>query len=380
MEPKNIFEFFFSLENPAIYGFLIVMLLLIILILIRKEFIQPLTKKKKQLEIENTNLMALFAEIDPDPILRVNVEGEIISANNTALNDFKGLNLIGSNFNKFFPDFDLERNDYTNAEVIKFNDRFFNISVRKIESLGFKQIYLHDISKRIEYEDQINQYQQSLKNLRTKLENYNESEKQRLGKELHDGIGQNLSIMKIEIQKYIDSNDSSANNSMLTNIISQIDDLSNDIREISHELRPRILHEFGLYPALSSLIDNVNRNSEMKGFLSSNNLDFKFSEEFELNLFRICQESINNIVKHSKCSEFFIQFLQSDDLLRIIISDDGLGFDVNHYQKNGSSSLGILNIKERAANYNGELNIESAPNEGTTIFINFSQKSTMELI
>ena len=146
MEPKNIFDFFFSMENPAIYGLLLVLLILVILFLIKKEFISPLTKKKLELENENIKLMALFAEIDPDPILRVDKFGKIISANNTALNDFKGINLIGSEFSNIITDFDIEEIESSEEKVVEVNDRFFNISVREGESLDFRQVYLHDIT------------------------------------------------------------------------------------------------------------------------------------------------------------------------------------------------------------------------------------------
>jgi len=380
MEPNNIFDYFFSLENPAIYGILIMVLLIIIIVLIRNEFIHPLNKRKQELEIENTKLMALFAEIDPDPILRVNNEGKIISANNTALNDFKGMNLIGSNFSSILPDFNLDDSTFAHDNVIGIGDRFFNISIRKIDSLGFKQIYLHDITKRIEYEFQIKEYQKNLKNLRTKLDNLNETEKQRLGKELHDSIGQNISIIKMEVQKYIEDEKSSLNKDAFSSLLKLLDNLSTDVRDISHQLRPRILNEFGLVPALSSLIDSVNNNSSMRGLLSNTDIEFELNEEFELNLYRICQEAITNIVKHSLCKTFFVQLLLNEQNLKLIISDDGAGFAFSEYSKNGHSSLGLLNMKERVSNYNGTLDIEAQPNEGTTLFINFANIKEMGLI
>ncbi|MCB9211020.1 MAG: sensor histidine kinase [Ignavibacteriales bacterium] len=371
MEPTNIFDFFFSLENPAIYGLIIILLLSIIIILIKQEYIKPLNKQKSELEVENTKLMALFAEIDPDPILRVDSNNIIISANNSALNYFKSTNLIGSEFTSIIPNIDLTDEKTNSEKVIKLNSFYFNISVRKIESLGFKQIYLHDITRRIEYEEQIEKYQKSLRQLRTRLEKYNESEKQRLGKELHDSIGQNISLIKIELQKYISLEKNLNNKDSYYRILELIDILSDEVREISHQLRPRILNEFGLFPAISSLIDSVNKNSEIKGTISTFNQDIYLDQNFEINIYRICQEAIHNIVKHSECSNFFIQFLIRENDLILVISDDGKGFDTENYLTNGISSLGLLNLKERVSNFEGNINIESQPNEGTTIFITF---------
>lgn len=338
--------------------------------LIRKEFILPLTRRKLELEIQNTKLMALFAEIDPDPILRIDDTGKILSANKTALEIFKYVTLIGSNINQIIPNISEFENANANDNYIsEINNSFYSITIKDVESLDFRQIYLHDITKRIKYERQIEQYQVNLRQLRTKLENINENEKQRLGKELHDGIGQNLSVIKIELQNYLDRSNIE-NKDVFSKLIDLIDNLSDEIREISHQLRPRILNEFGLIPALSSLIDSVNNNSPMKGLLSSTEGELKLSQELELNIYRICQAALTNIVKHSDCKNFFIQFVKSGEDLRLIISDDGKGFDVNVYKNNGSSSLGLLNMKERITNFGGKMNLISSEGEGTTIFFN----------
>ena len=99
------------------------------------------------------------------------------------------------------------------------------------------------------------------------------------------------------------------NQKQFQNILEHIDKLSFDVRDISQQLRPRILNEFGLIAALSSIIESINKNSNMHGTLSCNKNDFQLFDQLEVNLYRICQEAINNIVKHSKCSNFFLQFV-----------------------------------------------------------------------
>jgi len=371
MEPNNIFDIFFSFENPAIYGLIILLLILVLTFLIKKEYIQPLTKRQKELELENTKLMALFAEIDPDPILRINDEFKIISANNTALNIFDEKKLLGSSIGSIIHGFEFDNKEVLNNKIIEINSRHYSISARKVEALGFIQIYLNDITKRIEYENQIEQYQKNLRQLRTKLEEMNENEMQRLGLELHDGIGQNVSVIKIEIQKYLEKENSNDNKLVFKKLLKLIDNLSTEIRDISHQLRPRILNEFGLQPALSSYIDSINNNSNMKGQISCTESEISINPELELNIYRICQEAITNIVKHSECNNFFVQLVNTNDDLRIIISDDGKGFIVSDYAKNGNSSLGLLNMRERAANFSCEMHLQSNLNEGTTIFFNF---------
>ena len=149
---------------------------------------------------------------------------------------------------------------------IEIGNKYYSISVRILETLGFKQIYLHDITKRIKYEIQIKDYQESLRKLRTKFEFINEDERQRLGQELHDGVGQNISLIKIELQQL----SLKERKDEIRDLIISIDKLQNDIRDISHKLRPRILNEFGLIPAISSLIDTINSKGNIRGYLSIN--------------------------------------------------------------------------------------------------------------
>jgi signal transduction histidine kinase len=371
MEEPNFFEHLFNLQNPALYGFIVVALILIFLIIVRKELTKPQIYLEDEEENENLKLMALFAEIDPDPILRVDNKGMISGTNNTANKKFKDHNLIGSKFSDLVPDIEIKDLFFLNDEIIKISDRFFSMSVRKIRSLNFHQIYLHDITDRIEYEEQVKDYQISLQKLRTRLENFNETEKQRLGKELHDSIGQDVALLKVKIQNILNKNNDSEFTNDVKYLLNDIDTLSSDIRDISYQLRPRILNEFGIVAALSSVIDSINKSSNMHGSLSINNNELDLNSDFELNLYRICQEGIANIVKHSECKNFFIQVVVSDDKLRLIISDDGKGFNLNEHSVRDNPSLGLLNMRERTNNYNGELNIESSPNEGTTLFILF---------
>ena len=371
MEQPNFFEHLFNLQNPALYGFIVVALILIFLIIIRKELTKPQIHLEDDEENDNLKLMALFAEIDPDPILRVNDRGEISGANNTALKKFKDHSLIGSKFSELVPDIEIKDQNFLNDEIITITDRYFSMSIRKLKSLNFHQIYLHDITDRIRYENQIKEYQINLKKLRTRLENFNETEKQRLGKELHDSIGQNVALLKVKIQNIFNKNRDSEFSKDVKNLLNDLDTLSSDIRDISYQLRPRILNEFGIIAALSSVIDSINKSSSMHGSLSVNRNELNLKSDFELNLFRLCQEGIANIVKHSDCKNFFIQFVVSDNNLRLIISDDGKGFNLSELSIKDNPSLGILNMRERTTNYNGELNIESSPNEGTTLFIHF---------
>jgi two-component system sensor histidine kinase UhpB len=237
--------------------------------------------------------------------------------------------------------------------------------------LGFKHIYLADITNRVNYERQVIKYQEQLKQLRIKIDSTNEEEKQRIGKDLHDGIGHSLSLLKIEVQNYIGAKSLSINEKEAQKVLNSIDVLTNEVRDISHELRPRILNEFGLVQALKSHVELRNLSKNNRGEVTQN-IEFRISDKkLELNIYRICQEAIRNIAKHSRCKEYFIDFYLVDENLEITISDDGVGFDVENELYNKGGSLGLFNMKERADAVGGFFEMDSILSLGTTIFMNF---------
>ncbi|MDX1701817.1 MAG: sensor histidine kinase, partial [Melioribacteraceae bacterium] len=264
----------------------------------------------------------------------------------------------------------------TNIEV-SINNRYYSTNIKNIKELGFRQVYLHDITKRHEFEKQIKDYQNNLKDLHNKVDSANEEEKLRIGKELHDGVGHSLSLLKMEMQNFFMKNNHSLEEENANKLLTTIDKLSGEIREISHQLKPRILSEFGLVPALRSLIDRTNSQGKMIGYVSQEK-EFKLKDKkLEQNIYRICQEALNNIIKHSECDEFHIDIKNYNNTLKLVISDDGKGFNVGDKMRNGKTSLGLLNMKERAEAVGGNLSIDSIENMGTTIYLSVNSREDL---
>jgi len=373
MDIDKLIELFFSFQNPGIYALFTILFLIIVVSLIKIKYFIPLQYKKQQLELENTKLMALFAETDPNPIVRIDYSGKIISANKSAIKEFNTLVGKENNIKILHPSFNNSYNKQ-NAKYFEIclSNEHYLINIKEIEELKFIHIYFTKISKRIQYEKDLKASKESLKKLRLKLDSRNEAEKKRIGKELHDVVGSNIVLLKNDITNFLSSSDQ---NQFLKKVSTQIDNIQDDIRNISYQLIPRVLHEFGLIQALNSLIDSINNSKKIKGsFFFNDDNPTNSNNELDLNIYRVCQECISNIIQHSGCKEFVIQFVKQNDNLRIVISDDGHGFDVEQYMSKGSSSLGLLNIKERVESFNnGSLKINSN-SEGTTIFINFHKE------
>ncbi|MCB0745359.1 MAG: sensor histidine kinase, partial [Ignavibacteriae bacterium] len=242
---------------------------------------------------------------------------------------------------------------------------------KDVDDLKFKHIYLHDITNRIEGEQKIKNYKDNLRELRTKLESVNEELKQKIGKELHDSVGHSLSLLKIQLQNVLETKELNTDEDEIKKVFISIDELSQEVRELSHELRPRILEEFGLIQAIASLIDRTNLQGNMKGYIVQNK-EFRITEKkLEKNIYRICQEALNNIIKHSECSEFYLEFNLDNSILDIVISDNGKGFDLNEQFGNERSSLGLFNMKEGVEAVGGKFNIDSIKDIGTNISLKF---------
>ncbi len=139
---------------------------------------------------------------------------------------------------------------------------------------------------------------------------------------------------------------------------------SEEVRNISHQMLPRALAETGLVSAIRDMLERSFANSGIDYEFDSYNSDDRYDEDFEINIYRIVQEVITNVLKHSKAKKVDVQLLKSNDYLVLNISDDGIGFDDNVQQGNG-----INNISGRVILLKGNINLDSTKGAGTTYTI-----------
>lgn len=369
MEPKNIFDTFFSIQNPAIIVLVLFAVISVVVFLIKKDFINPLEKKSEKLEDENLRLMALFAELDPDPILRVDENGIIINMNDPAKDFFTEEHILNQKCEKLIPNYEeLKNNSHDIDQEVLINGKYFTVSLRENKHLNFAQIYLHDITHKIEQEIIIKNYQKELKLLKVKLDETYEKEQEKIGNELHDHIGNKISLLKMNLQKYVENPDENEPDELYR----KIDFLSKEIREISHQMSPKMLKEFGLLSALRALVEDLTKNSNMNGSVTSINYEKIDDLKLKLVIYRIIQEALNNIIKHSECTEFEIQLVIEDNFLKVMVSDNGVGCSVEKFKTTNIPTLGLLNMKERTESLNGIFQFDSVIGEGTTIYLEFN--------
>lgn len=198
------------------------------------------------------------------------------------------------------------------------------------------------------------------RNLRTaSLLEGEESEKSRISRELHDGLGQILTAVKFQAQSLPPSE-------KRAELLNLLDDAIDEVRRLSYNLMPRVLMDFGLNAALQKLVAQTAKQTDAKIHLDTALDDEKrFDEQMEIGIFRIAQEAMNNALKYANASAIHLALAERDGMLYFTFSDNGKGF---HFDSLAHQN-GLRNMQERAKLLGGTCKIETHPNQGTTIEI-----------
>jgi signal transduction histidine kinase len=224
-----------------------------------------------------------------------------------------------------------------------------------------------DITERKRAAKELEEANHQLRFLSRRLFHLQEEERRHLARELHDEIGQALTAAKINLQS-VTGNGDSANFARLQETTAILDRLLGQVRQISLDLRPSMLDDLGLVPALRSLLDQQGRRASVAVRLSAENIPEKLDPEIQTTCFRIAQEAITNALRHAGAKRIDVDLQCNNGKFRLRIRDNGTGFDVESAQSQ-TVGLGLIGIQERAALLGGRAKIISSPNKGTTIEI-----------
>ena|SRR5437868_4564532 len=250
-------------------------------------------------------------------------------------------------------------------------DLLFEVHALEILFEG-KKVYLgsfNDITERQKAKEDLEQSNMQLRELASHLQNIREEERTSMAREIHDELGQQLTAIKMDIawlnRKSLLTDET--HKQKIKGLFSLIDNTIHTVRRISSELRPGMLDDLGLAEAIKWQIAEFTRRSGIQVNFSSNTLEQKFPTDITIGVFRIFQESLTNIARHAKASVVVCELQNWGRTLKLRITDNGLGFDVN--QKNKRRTLGLLSIKERTAMLNGKYEIISEINKGTIVSV-----------
>ncbi|MCE7996045.1 MAG: sensor histidine kinase [Roseivirga sp.] len=197
-----------------------------------------------------------------------------------------------------------------------------------------------------------------------------EEERQRIATDLHDKLGAILGMVKLHFSAVEDRIDDlrEDNKKQYIKANELLDQASSEVRNISHNLLSGVLVKFGLVPALQDLKDTVEATGKLKvQLVAGEQMDGRLSGEQELQIYRIVQELISNILKHSRGTEAVIQLNRNSNEINLIVQDNGTGFDVESaMQKKG---IGLKNLQARVARLDAKLHFDSGKGAGTTVSI-----------
>lgn len=224
-----------------------------------------------------------------------------------------------------------------------------------------------DITERKLAEIEVKKSKELLSNLNKRLNEIREEERTLLSRELHDQFGQALTALKIdlnELQYQIRTSPDAADK--LNDMIGMVSNIIRDVQRISSDLRPEILYDLGLVPAIEWVTGSFEKRTGVKCTLETDGHEYSDSTN-NLALFRILQESLTNVIRHANASSVFVSLRHRKDGIIMTISDDGKGITKNCIES--SKSLGIIGMQERARQIGGSLEITSGKNAGTTLTI-----------
>ena len=264
-------------------------------------------------------------------------------------------------------------------EIGMLSSSFEVMRIRLADSLEELHTYNLELEKKVaDRTQQINDNRKKIKDLLKKVITTQEEERKRIAREFHDVIMQDLaaSLIQIDLIRQYPQNLTTKKIDEIKNIIEKNID---DVYRIIKNLRPTILDDLGFEAAVRWLLDHHLETKGINCFVTIKNTidNLNFDPQVEIELFRIIQESLINIAKHSRAENVFVVMEKKGDNFFVDIEDDGLGFDTASVfqDRDSTRGLGLMGMKERASFLNWDLKIYSGPGEGTRVSLKVSPEN-----
>ena len=210
-------------------------------------------------------------------------------------------------------------------------------------------------------EDNLLNTRDQLRALGSHIEKVREEEKLNISREVHDELGHLLTAIKFDLEDLADEH----LKDRINPLVDMVDSMVDSVRRISTELRPSILDHLGLIPSLEWQVERFIERTKINCKYNFPKEEMTLSNDQSIVVFRIFQEIMTNIIRHSKASNVIIDIEKTDDLCKLRVVDDGIGFNEDKFS--GTQSLGLLGMRERALSIGGELVIESDNIKGTIV-------------
>ncbi len=227
--------------------------------------------------------------------------------------------------------------------------------------------------------DAVTDQQNRLREIAGRAQTAAEEERRRLARELHDGIAQTLAALRIRVKLAGATGDPDHLQAALGDVSGGIGDAILELRRMARGLRPPALEMLGLGAAVESYVRSVSEAAGIEASVGAENVAGCLSRESELALYRIVQESLSNVVRHSGASRVSVLLRRVDGTVNVVIEDDGCGFDTRQVM-NGDRGLGLFGMQERAAFIGGRLKIDSTRGTGTRVHVIVPATTTENIV
>jgi signal transduction histidine kinase len=211
-------------------------------------------------------------------------------------------------------------------------------------------------------------HERALQQLSRRMMEMSEETLQHVARDLHDHLGQSLTAVRMEvglIERQLSAENQQRN--QLESVRRQLGSLLQTVRDLSRLLRPPVLDDLGLVPALQTLVDNFLRQSEIAVAVETSGSNRRLPHAIEVAIYRVVQEALANIARHSQAQSGTIRLEFGGDLVSLRITDNGQGFDVEQQERSGHFGIGLIGMRERVAAHGGELIVASDPATGTRL-------------
>ena len=227
-------------------------------------------------------------------------------------------------------------------------------------------VILRDISLRRQQEEELRTSREELRRLAAHLDSVREEESKRIAREIHDELGQYLTVIKLGLSGLGQKIQVPEQKEKVEELVELVSTTMQTVRRIATELRPSMLDGLGLEAAMESHLQEFQKHTGIECELDSKGLTHPPERERAVALFRIFQEALTNIARHAKASKVRVTLEEAEanpGVIKLEICDDGQGFETMARRQ----SLGLVGMRERALNIGGDLSIESRPGHGTRI-------------
>ncbi|HVW96226.1 MAG TPA: sensor histidine kinase [Mucilaginibacter sp.] len=233
-----------------------------------------------------------------------------------------------------------------------------------VAAVGYLVYSRRKANERVAIQKEINRQQEITAN---EILNAEERERRRMGSDLHDGVGQLLSTALLNLNRLVKLDGFNTEQQKLADLsLSLVSDGYDEVRSISHQIIPNALLKYGLSAAVRDFLSKIDEHV-MKVSLETVGITERLNEQLETILYRVIQETVNNVIKHAKANRLSIQLVKDEDGISLSVEDNGKGFDVNKLDK--SAGIGMKNIYSRIAFLKGIIDIQSGEGKGTLISI-----------